>query len=118
MTNFEMSRYDVEAIANSTLPIGGAAKRLRLTLETNQKPPALAHLDHHHQQHQCLQANESTNLNYGEFQQQTATFEADPVYGLSNFHRLQTNMGISCSSIPSFRVPQASEFFSWPNQNC
>lgn len=38
VTNFEMNRYDVEAIANSALPIGGAAKRLKLSLESDQKP--------------------------------------------------------------------------------
>ncbi|KAK9285340.1 hypothetical protein L1049_024531 [Liquidambar formosana] len=38
VTNFEMNRYDVEAIANSALPIGGAAKRLKISLESEQKP--------------------------------------------------------------------------------
>ncbi|KAF5183050.1 Ap2-like ethylene-responsive transcription factor ail7, partial [Thalictrum thalictroides] len=33
VTNFEMNRYDVDAIANSALPIGAAAKRLKLSLE-------------------------------------------------------------------------------------
>ncbi|XP_047974345.1 AP2-like ethylene-responsive transcription factor AIL6 [Salvia hispanica] len=33
VTNFEMNRYDVEAIAKSPLPIGGTAKRLKLSLE-------------------------------------------------------------------------------------
>ncbi|PKI62551.1 hypothetical protein CRG98_017072 [Punica granatum] len=118
VTNFEMNRYDVEAISNSTLPIGGAAKRLKLTLETDQKPPALAHLDHHHQ---GPQANVSTNINFGAFQHHTIPgipFEAGPLYSSSNFHQLQSNMGIPCSSIPSFMVPQAGEFFLWPNQNC
>ncbi|XLT07654.1 hypothetical protein HN51_053447 [Arachis hypogaea] len=32
VTNFEMSRYDVDAITKSSLPVGGAAKRLKLTL--------------------------------------------------------------------------------------
>ncbi|MBA0628310.1 hypothetical protein Godav_023068 [Gossypium davidsonii] len=38
VTNFEMSRYDVKAIAQSSLPIGGAAKRLKLSLESEPKP--------------------------------------------------------------------------------
>ncbi|KAL6548088.1 hypothetical protein OROHE_009150 [Orobanche hederae] len=33
VTNFEMNRYDVEAIAESPLPVGGTAKRLKLSLE-------------------------------------------------------------------------------------
>ncbi|XP_019055718.1 PREDICTED: AP2-like ethylene-responsive transcription factor AIL6 isoform X2 [Nelumbo nucifera] len=35
VTNFEMSRYDIEAITNSALPIGAAAKRLKLSFETS-----------------------------------------------------------------------------------
>lgn len=38
VTNFEMSRYDVKAISQSYLPIGGAAKRLKLSLESDPKP--------------------------------------------------------------------------------
>lgn len=37
VTNFEMNRYDVEAIMKSALPVGGAAKRLKLSLESEQK---------------------------------------------------------------------------------
>ncbi|XP_074555974.1 floral homeotic protein APETALA 2-like [Curcuma longa] len=40
VTNFELSRYDVEAIANTDLPIGATAKRTKLSLqdEQNQLP--------------------------------------------------------------------------------
>ncbi|XP_042992919.1 AP2-like ethylene-responsive transcription factor AIL6 [Carya illinoinensis] len=38
VTNFEMSRYDVEAISKSFLPVGGATKRLKLSQESEQKP--------------------------------------------------------------------------------
>ncbi|KAF5463125.1 hypothetical protein F2P56_019065 [Juglans regia] len=38
VTNFEMSRYDVEAISKSSLPVGGATKRLKLSQESEQKP--------------------------------------------------------------------------------
>ncbi|KAF8080604.1 hypothetical protein N665_0932s0004 [Sinapis alba] len=68
VTNFEMNRYDVEAIMKSTLPIGGsAAKRLKLSLE--QKPI----IGHHHQlqhfqqqQQQQLQSstNDSSSINF------------------------------------------------------
>ncbi|KAF8404718.1 hypothetical protein HHK36_009607 [Tetracentron sinense] len=43
VTNFEMNRYDVEAIANSALPIGGAAKRLKLSLESKREQSLLDH---------------------------------------------------------------------------
>ncbi|RYR49426.1 hypothetical protein Ahy_A07g035915 isoform B [Arachis hypogaea] len=36
VTNFEMSRYDVDAIMKSSLLVGGAAKRLKLSLESEQ----------------------------------------------------------------------------------
>ncbi|KAL5705349.1 hypothetical protein ACHQM5_023663 [Ranunculus cassubicifolius] len=42
VTNFEMNRYDVDAIANSALPIGAAAKRLKLSLEAEAAIPIAA----------------------------------------------------------------------------
>ncbi|KAK4754133.1 hypothetical protein SAY87_002237 [Trapa incisa] len=98
VTNFEMSRYNVEGIARNTLPIGGTANRLRVSLENDQKLPA------DHKQHQDLQFDVSTDIHFGEYQQQTVPFEA------GGFNRLQTSMGL-----PSFMVPQASELFLWPN---
>ncbi|XXG55782.1 hypothetical protein AAC387_Pa03g3376 [Persea americana] len=38
VTNFEINRYDVNAIANSTLPIGAAAKRMKFSLPAEQEP--------------------------------------------------------------------------------
>lgn len=38
VTNFEMSRYDIDAIVQSTLPIGSSSKRTKLSLETEHKP--------------------------------------------------------------------------------
>ncbi|KAL0728328.1 hypothetical protein Bca4012_024421 [Brassica carinata] len=69
VTNFEMNRYDVEAIMKSALPIGGAAKRLKLSLEAasaEQKPILGQHHQLHHfqqqqQQQQQLQLQSSPN---------------------------------------------------------
>ncbi|KAL0648225.1 hypothetical protein Bca4012_046516 [Brassica carinata] len=68
VTNFEMNRYDVEAIMKSALPIGGAAKRLKLSLESaasaEQKPNVGHHqqqLHHLQQQQQQLQLQSSHN---------------------------------------------------------
>ncbi|CAL9131848.1 unnamed protein product [Musa acuminata var. zebrina] len=36
VTNFELSRYDVEAIANTELPIGASAKRIKQSLQSDQ----------------------------------------------------------------------------------
>lgn len=57
VTNFEMNRYDVEAIMKSALPIGGAAKRLKLSLESaaSEQKPILGHQLHHFQQQQQQQ---------------------------------------------------------------
>ncbi|KAG9440205.1 hypothetical protein H6P81_020370 [Aristolochia fimbriata] len=39
VTNFEMGRYDLEAIAASVLPLGSAAKRLKHQQQVQQQPP-------------------------------------------------------------------------------
>ncbi|KAK9074901.1 hypothetical protein SSX86_003220 [Deinandra increscens subsp. villosa] len=46
VTNFEMKRYDVQAISNSSLPIGSSTKRLKISLEPEPKPPQITN---HHQ---------------------------------------------------------------------
>ncbi|RYR18238.1 hypothetical protein Ahy_B03g062853 [Arachis hypogaea] len=43
VTNFETSRYNVEAIMNNSLPVGGVAKRLRLSLESEKEEAASTH---------------------------------------------------------------------------
>ena len=43
VTNFETSRYYVEAIMNNSLPVGGVAKRLRLSLESEKEEAASTH---------------------------------------------------------------------------
>ncbi|GLT48926.1 hypothetical protein SLA2020_225140 [Shorea laevis] len=124
VTNFEMSRYDVEAIANSTLPIGGAAKRLKLSLESEQKP-----ILSHEQQSQC--STISNNISFSSLQPVSAIpcgvpFDAAAaIYHQNLLHHLQaTNMGISDSpgTTPSVQtsmsvMPQPAEFFIWPHQS-
>ncbi|GMP32617.1 hypothetical protein CsSME_00006297 [Camellia sinensis var. sinensis] len=62
VTNFEMNRYDVEAIMKSALPIGGAAKRLKLSLEAEQKPYV------NHDQQPQFSTNSSTSINFSTIQ--------------------------------------------------
>ncbi|EOA20260.1 hypothetical protein CARUB_v10000560mg [Capsella rubella] len=64
VTNFEMNRYDVEAIMKSALPIGGAAKRLKLSLEaaSSEQKPILGHQLHHFQQQQQQQQQQQLQL--------------------------------------------------------
>ncbi|GFY94086.1 AINTEGUMENTA-like 7 [Actinidia rufa] len=58
VTNFEMNRYDVEAIMKSSLPIGGAAKRLKLSprggAETVSEPRPTTTPMHHLKQRQLF----------------------------------------------------------------
>ncbi|KAK3411810.1 hypothetical protein EUGRSUZ_I00564 [Eucalyptus grandis] len=128
VTNFEMNRYDVEAIANSTLPIGGAAKRLKLNLEAEQKPC----LDMIHQQ--PTPRTGGGNISFSAIQ----PFPTIPcgipfdtstaLYNPNFFHHLQPNIGSSAianspsstSTIPTpavTAVPQTADFFIWPHQS-
>lgn len=55
-----MNRYDVEAIMKSSLPVGGAAKRLKRSLESEQQKAPLSITSN---QQQNLQCNAIANLN-------------------------------------------------------
>ncbi|GLU13034.1 hypothetical protein SLE2022_296830 [Rubroshorea leprosula] len=123
VTNFEMSRYDVEAIAKSALPIGGAAKRLKLSLEMEQKP--ILNLEQ-----QSQYSARSNNISFSALQPVSAIpcgipFDPTAIYHQNLFHHLQaTNIGISDSpsctpSVPTSMpvMPQPAEFFIWPHQS-
>ncbi|KAL2521831.1 AP2-like ethylene-responsive transcription factor AIL6 [Forsythia ovata] len=94
VTNFEMNRYDVEAIAKSPLPVGGTAKRLKLSLEAKEKPPMNAN----------LQVQSSSNsINFASLQQPVSTIPCGLPFDVNFFHHLHpTNAG---SSIASGAVP-------------
>lgn len=125
MTNFEMNRYDVEAIAKSALPVGGAAKRLKLSLDSEEKPSL-----NHDQQAQC--SSGSSNINFAAVQPISTIpcgipfdVAATAPYHHSLFHHLQPNY-IACSDsgnqTPSIATPvamlqQPAEFFIWPHQS-
>lgn len=125
VTNFEMNRYDVEAIANSALPIGGAAKRLKLSLESEQKS-----FIEHDQKPQC--SSTSSNISFAAIQPVSSIpcgipFDAATAafYQQNLYHHLQSNTAnasespVSTSSIgtPMTFFPNPSEFFLWPHQS-
>ncbi|XP_022136720.1 AP2-like ethylene-responsive transcription factor AIL6, partial [Momordica charantia] len=121
VTNFEMSRYDVEAIAKSALPIGGAAKRLKLCLESDQKP-----LPNHDQAAQC--SSGSNSISFGANVQAVPPIPcgipydtAAMLYHHNYFHHLQPNAISESTSAalaaPVTMAPQAAEFFVWPHQS-
>ncbi|KAE8715773.1 AP2-like ethylene-responsive transcription factor AIL6 [Hibiscus syriacus] len=125
VTNFEMNRYDVEAISKSSLPIGGAAKRLKLSLESEQKPNV------NHEQPQC--SSNSNNINFSRIQQPISTipcgitFDAAAFYQQNLYHHLHA-ANISFSDPPgtsstmatpmTLMSQSAADQFFWPNQSC
>ncbi|KVI03141.1 AP2/ERF domain-containing protein [Cynara cardunculus var. scolymus] len=135
VTNFEMKRYDVEAISNSSLPIGGSAKRLKISLEAaaEQKPSLIANHHHHHHHHlqqpQYSSGNSSSSISFATIPPVSAIPYAmpfDPNYHQNFFHHLHPNNGGppetsgSLSSVGNQMAllpPPAAEFFIWPHQS-
>ncbi|GAV70070.1 AP2 domain-containing protein, partial [Cephalotus follicularis] len=122
VTNFEMNRYDVEAISKSALPIGGAAKRLKLSLESEQKPTI-----NHEQQPQC---SSNSNISFSSIHPVSAIpcgipYDAAAFYRHNLLHHFQnTNIGsadspgsTSSMATPMTMLPQPAEFFIWPHQS-
>ncbi|KAJ8541993.1 hypothetical protein K7X08_016859 [Anisodus acutangulus] len=124
VTNFEMNRYDVEAIMKSSLPIGGAAKRLKISLESEQKPT----LNDNYQQTPHNSINNSSNsINFGEISPVSAIpcgLPFDPYqhfYHHSFFPQLQYSSNDGGASdhtsgtMPLVQSP--GEIFIWPHQS-
>lgn len=125
VTNFEMSRYDVEAIAKSPLPIGGTAKRLKLSLETEEKPSLSTIL-----QNPCS-SNSSSSISFTTIQPSSTIpcgvpiDNSAPFYHHNLFHHLycgnpgasDTSTSISSMATPMALVPSPGEFFIWPHQS-
>ncbi|GMI94120.1 PLETHORA 3, AINTEGUMENTA-like 6 [Hibiscus trionum] len=131
VTNFEMSRYDVEAIAKSSLPIGGAAKRQKNSLESDQKPI----VNHEQQPPPPRCSSNSHSISFSSMQPDldipcgipydaaaaTAAFYQQNLYQ----HLQSANIGISeppslssTTATPTTVMSQpAAEFFLWPHQS-
>ncbi|KAH1161255.1 hypothetical protein AAZX31_01G022000 [Glycine max] len=130
VTNFEMNRYDVEAIMKSSLPVGGAAKRLRLSLESEQKAPPV-NSSSQQQNPQC--GNVSGSINFSAIHQPIASipcgipFDSTTAYYPHNLfqHFHPTNAGAAASAVTSANATAltalpasaATEFFIWPHQS-
>nr|GMD27800.1 AP2-like ethylene-responsive transcription factor AIL6 [Ipomoea batatas] len=123
VTNFEMSRYDVDTILRNALPIGGAAKRLKLSLEPEQTSPALSGSSSHPSQGSSN--SNSRSINFGAIPPVSAipcgvSFDssASLYHHPTLFHHLHSggNAGGSdlsgdISNIPFQTTP--TEFFVW-----
>ncbi|XP_057807172.1 AP2-like ethylene-responsive transcription factor AIL6 isoform X2 [Salvia miltiorrhiza] len=109
VTNFEMNRYDVDAIAKSPLPIGGSAKRMKVSLEAEEKLPC----------------SSSSNINFSAIQPCGVPYDtATPFYHHNLFHHLGSgNLGASDAAVSTMVVSPMSlmqsppEFFMWPHQS-
>ncbi|CAL1400106.1 unnamed protein product [Linum trigynum] len=143
VTNFEMNRYDVETIMKSALPIGGAAKRLKISLDAEQKPSPMSQaqqlqLQQQQQQQQQCSSN-GNNISFGSVQQPLSTipcgipFDAMTAYYQHHHNLFQhISAGGGGSSHPgggdssgsaqnmensmSSMLPQTTDFFLWPHQ--
>ncbi|KNA02854.1 hypothetical protein SOVF_214710 [Spinacia oleracea] len=138
VTNFEMNRYDVEAILNSNLPIGGAAKRLKLATEAADQKPSLR-LD----QQQSHSSNGSSGgtgstINFSAIQSVPPISCAMPydtataIFHQNLFHHLNSNggphhqavvssegygSGVGVSQMMSLMPQTPAEFYIWPHQS-
>lgn len=119
-----MNRYDVEAIAKSALPIGGAAKRLKLSLEAEQKPSLS------NNQNQQSSSNSGSSISFAAIPPVSAIpygvpFDSTtPYYHHNLFHHFQssnagtadTSGSMSTAITPVPLLPPPAEFFLWPHQ--
>ncbi|XP_073044669.1 AP2-like ethylene-responsive transcription factor AIL7 [Primulina eburnea] len=125
VTNFEMNRYDVEAISKSSLPIGGAAKRLKLSLESEETQPISNIL----QTPSC--SNSSSSISFASTPTVSSIpcgipFDTSvPFYHHNFFQHLQTSNSVGMDSsarASSMATPMPfmstqPEFFIWPHQS-
>ncbi|KAI3794350.1 hypothetical protein L1987_36980 [Smallanthus sonchifolius] len=123
VTNFEMNRYDVEAISSCSLPVGGSAKRLKVaSTEVEQKPL----MSNHQLPPQYSNSNSGGNTIsfasvppvYALPYDQNSSNAASVYHHQSLFHHLQSGHGGGgqTSGPMALMVPPA-EFFIWPNQS-
>ncbi|KAL9671527.1 hypothetical protein QQ045_009096 [Rhodiola kirilowii] len=136
VTNFEMSRYDVDAIINNTLPVGGAAKRLKSTLESEQRalvsvPASQSHIHNNNK-------NGTTNISFS-LTQPMSTIpcgipfgEIPSLYQQNLYHQLESNnatalamsqsqctapSSVSAATGPIALFPTPAEYYVWPHQS-
>ncbi|KAF5779180.1 putative transcription factor AP2-EREBP family [Helianthus annuus] len=130
VTNFEMKRYDVQAISNSSLPIGSSAKRLKISLESDPKPAQIT--NHHQQPPQYNSGSNGSSISFANISSASPIpyampFDPNsaPAYHHQNFfHHLLPNHPATSGSLSTVGNPMAllppttsGEFFIWPHQS-
>ncbi|XP_002864961.2 AP2-like ethylene-responsive transcription factor AIL7 isoform X2 [Arabidopsis lyrata subsp. lyrata] len=109
VTNFEMNRYDVEAVMKSSFPVGGAAaKRHKLSLES----PSSSSSDHNIQQQHLVPSSSSSDHNPNSIPC-GIPFESSVLYHHQNFFQHYPLVSDSTVQVPM----NQAEFFLWPNQS-
>lgn len=126
VTNFEMNRYDVEAIAKSPLPIGGTAKRLKLSLEAEEKAAAAGPPFSTVLQTPCHSSGGSSISFASAIPCGVPLDNSTPFYHHNLFHHLYPNnnnpvasdTSSSVSTPPMSLMPMnQGEYFVWPHHN-
>ncbi|KAH9604850.1 hypothetical protein KSS87_004791 [Heliosperma pusillum] len=121
VTNFEMNRYDVDAILNSNLPIGSAAKRLKLATEASEKKQTLSLDQEPHSNHARSENNNSSTVNFTAIQ--SVPFDTTTAFFHQNLlnHIISSNesgYGLPSDVYGSSTVAMMpTEFYIWPNQS-
>ncbi|XP_010462993.1 PREDICTED: AP2-like ethylene-responsive transcription factor AIL7 isoform X2 [Camelina sativa] len=105
VTNFEMNRYDVEAVMKCSFPVG-AAKRHKVAVES---PPSS---DHSLQQQDLLPPSSSSDVHPNSI---PCGIPYDPsvLYHHQNFFQHYPLVSDSTVQVPM----NSAEFFLWPNQS-
>ncbi|KAL8200236.1 hypothetical protein R6Q57_011575 [Mikania cordata] len=127
VTNFEMKRYDIQAISNSSLPIGGSTKRLKISVEEEPKPPKIT--NNHHQPPQYAGGSSISFANISPVSAVPYSMPFDsssvqPYHHQNFFHHLHPNPSggaaattSSLATVGPLLPPSAAEFFIWPHQS-
>ncbi|KAL6220178.1 hypothetical protein ACLB2K_007935 [Fragaria x ananassa] len=143
VTNFEMNRYDVEAISKNSLPVGSSAKRLKISLESEEQKSSVNNRDLHQQQNsQCSSGSNSNTINFANSMAQPIQtipcgipydhaaafyhhnllqqFQSYNYYGTTSDSSAVSQPNIATSQITMAMMPQqqeqqqSAEFFLWP----
>ncbi|XP_076957994.1 AP2-like ethylene-responsive transcription factor AIL7 [Bidens hawaiensis] len=116
VTNFEMKWYDVQAISNSSLPISGSSKRLKISLESEPKP---LQITNHHQPPQYTGGSISfANISPVSAAPYAMVFDPNSAlpYDQQNFFQhLQPNHH-GGNQMALLLPPASGEFFQWADQ--
>ncbi|XP_076905433.1 AP2-like ethylene-responsive transcription factor AIL6 [Bidens hawaiensis] len=125
VTNFEMNRYDVEAISSSSLPVGGSAKRLKVAA-SEAEPKALMGTPSPQYNGVAGGNTGGSNISFASAQpvyalpydQNSSSVQVPMYHHQSLFHHLQSgHTGAPQTSGPMALMPPPAEFFIWPNQS-